>query len=142
MTRAWLVLVPLAAACAAMALEPARIDTANDACHHCRMIVSAVRTAAQIVAPGEEPRIFDDIGCLRDYLARAALADDAVRFVADHRTGAWVRAESAVFTKVKSTSTPMGSGIIAHADRGSRDADPAARDGEGIDAGAILGGQR
>jgi copper chaperone NosL len=142
MMRAGLVLVLLAAACAATALEPARIDTANDACRHCRMIVSDVRTAAQIVAPGEEPLVFDDVGCLRDYLARAALAAGAVRFVADHRTGAWVRAEGATFTKVTSTSTPMGSGIIAHADGGSRDADPAARDGEGIDAGAILGGRR
>ena len=30
----------------------------------CRMAVSAAGVAAQVVAPGEEPRFFDDIGCL------------------------------------------------------------------------------
>jgi copper chaperone NosL len=142
MTRALLTLIALAAACAARPIAPARVDTANDACRHCRMIVSDVRTAAQIVAPGEEPLIFDDIGCLRDYVARMGAADGAVRFVADHRTGAWIAAEDAMFTKVTSVSTPMASGIIAHADRASRDADPAAANGQSVDAVAILGGMR
>ena len=142
MTRAVFALIVLAAACAARPLAPARVDTANDACRHCRMIVSDVRTAAQIVAPGEEPLIFDDIGCMRDYVARAGVGDGAVRFVADHRTGVWVAAADAVFTKVTSMSTPMGSGIIAHADRASRDADPAAANGQSVDAVAMLGGQR
>ena len=142
MTRAVFALIALAAACAGRPLGPARIDTANDACRHCRMLVSDVRTAAQIVAPGEEPLIFDDIGCMRDYLAHTGAADGAVRFVADHRTGAWIAAEGAMFTKVTSISTPMASGIIAHADRGSRDADPAAANGQPVDSVAIFGGRR
>jgi len=96
------------------------------------MMVSDVRVAAQIVAPGEEPLFFDDIGCLRDYLASTSAAADAVVYVADHRTGAWVDATQAVFTRSATIETPMGSGIIAHADAASRDADDAARGGSGV----------
>jgi hypothetical protein len=34
-----------------------------------------------------------------------------------------------VYTRVDSTATPMAGGVLAHADRASRDADPAARNG-------------
>lgn len=142
MTRWWLAAFALVAACAARPVEPGRVDTAHDACRHCRMIVSDPRLAAQIVAPGEEPLIFDDIGCLRDYLASVRVADDAVTFVADHRTGAWVAARGATFTRMVSIATPMASGLIAHADEASRDADPSAANGEHLDAHAIFGGRR
>jgi copper chaperone NosL len=104
---------------------PAPLDTANEACRHCRMMVSDARFAAQLVAPGEEPLFFDDAGCLRDFLAdnpdkRAAFT----AYVADHRTRAWVLADLAVYTRVEGLSTPMDSHLIAHADAASRAADP------------------
>lgn len=132
MTRVPLLAVMLLAACATGTPQPVAIDTRNDACQHCRMIVSNVRVAAQIVAPGDEALIFDDIGCLRDYLAATPPPADAVVYVADHRTGAWVDAAGAVFTKTAAVATPMGSGIVAHADISSRDADDAARGGTGV----------
>jgi copper chaperone NosL len=118
----------LAAACAGGASGPVAIDLGVDACAQCRMVIVSQTTAAEIVAPGEEPRLFDDIGCLQEHLARAPLPSGAAVYVADHRTGAWVAAQQAVFTKT-SVSTPMGSGLVAHADAASRDADPDARGG-------------
>jgi copper chaperone NosL len=102
------------------------------------MVASDPRTAAQIVAPGEEPRIFDDIGCLRQYLTRHEVARDAAIFVADHRTGDWVSAAGAVYTLSKGRRTPMGSGIIAHASRASRDADAASAGGDDVAVSDIL----
>jgi copper chaperone NosL len=92
------------------------------------MSVVSHATAAQIARRGDEPLFFDEFGCLRDYLGSHATPGDAVVYVADHRTGEWVNARAAVFTKT-STSTPMGSGLLAHADAASRDADPAAAGG-------------
>jgi copper chaperone NosL len=94
------------------------------------MVIVSQATAAQIVSAGEEPRFFDEIGCLRAYLAAASatLTDRTVIYVADHRTGEWVEARRAVFTRT-SAATPMSSGVIAHTDAASRDADPAARGG-------------
>ncbi len=79
---------------------PAKLDTRNDACAHCRMAVSAPRFAAQLVAPHEEPRFFDDLGCLRDWLkAHPERPRGTVAYVADHRTGAWVRAAAAAYAR-------------------------------------------
>jgi copper chaperone NosL len=115
----------IVAACARQ-VEPAPLDAANTPCRHCRMAVSDVHFASQIAAPGAEPIFFDDLGCLRDFLKQNAAGPDAVAFVADHRTGAWVRAADAVFTRPPNLNTPMGGGMIAHADQASRDRDPAA----------------
>lgn len=108
----------------------AEIDTRHDACRFCRMTVSDVRFAGQIVAPGDEPLVFDDLGCLGRYVSGGGpVRSDAVIFVADHRTKAWIAAPSAIFTRVAALETPMSSHLIAHADRASRDADGAAAGG-------------
>lgn len=118
------------AACSASAPAPAAIDTKHDACRFCRMTVSDLRFAAQIVAPGDEPAAFDDLGCLGDYLRGGGmLRPDAVIFVADHRTREWIRANEAVFTRVATLSTPMSSHLIAHRDAASTANDPDARGG-------------
>lgn len=128
------------AACSRGAVQPAAVDTRNDTCASCRMAISDVRFAAQLVAPGEEPKLFDDIGCLRDYLARTARPPrGAVAFVADHRTREWTRAASAVLTRQDSLETPMASHLIAHASAASRDADPAAAGGTPVSAREVFG---
>ncbi len=138
-----LFVAPLAAATASCSSGPARpsaVDTVNDTCGSCRMAVSDKHFAAQIVAPNEEPRFFDDLRCLRDYLANVpSLPPRAVAYVADHRTGSWVRAARAVYVEVPSLSTPMGSHWVAYTDPGSRDADPYARGGVALPAAAIFG---
>jgi copper chaperone NosL len=136
------VLVLLAAAglagCSRGPAPPAVLDTRTDACRFCRMSVSEQRFAAQLAAPGEEPLFFDDIGCLRDYLRREGeLPRDTVAYVADHRTGAWLRAGAAVYTRI-SGETPMGSRIVAHESPQSRASDPDAVGGSPVPASDIL----
>ncbi len=130
------------AACGADVLKPATLDTRGEMCASCRMAVSSRSTASQIVAPGEEPRFFDDLGCLVKYLRQHDLPDGARVFVADHRTSAWVADGTAIYTRVPQLDTPMGSHLIAHADAASRDADPAARGGQPIEGKDIFGGAR
>lgn len=117
------------AGCAAGPAAPAALDAGHEMCGSCRMVVSNVRTASQIVAPAEEPVFFDDLKCLRAYRAAHALPAGAVVYVADHRTGEWVRADRAVFTRTAGATTAMGSGVIAHASDASRAADQAAAGG-------------
>lgn len=115
------------------ATGPVEVDTHNDRCAQCRMPVSNVRFAAQMVAPGEDPALFDDIGCLASYLqSHTRLSRDAVAYVADHRTGEWTPAANAVFTRNPALDTPMNSHVIAHASIQSRDADPAAGGGTDV----------
>lgn len=138
MTRGLLSACLVATSCAGGPARPAAIALGQDPCAHCRMVIVSQATAAQIAAPGEEPRFFDEIGCLRDYLGAVVVAPDAMVYVADHRTHVWVDARQAVFTRT-SVSTPMASGLLAHADARSRDADPAARQGDPVSASTILG---
>jgi copper chaperone NosL len=137
MKRMLLVACLVMTACAPASPGPSTIRLGEDACARCRMTIVGLETAAQIVSPGAEPVMFDEIGCLRDYLADGALAADATIFVADHRSGAWIDARNAVFTKT-AMHTPMSSGLLAHADSASRDADPSAHGGLPVAAADVL----
>ncbi|MFI5183471.1 MAG: nitrous oxide reductase accessory protein NosL [Vicinamibacteria bacterium] len=130
----------VAATCSSSPLAPAALDTRNEACSWCRMAISDARTAGQLVAPSEEPKFFDDIGCLGHYVAGSkTLAKGAVAYVADHRTKAWVRAVMATYTRAASLETPMASHLMAHADAASRDADPDARGGTPLTLADVFG---
>lgn len=130
----------LFAACSRGPTPPAALEPSNETCAWCRMSVSDPRLAAQLAAPAEEPKFFDDIGCLRDYLLHASdHPKGLIAYVADHRTKVWVPAGRAVFTKCLAVSTPMGSHLVAHADTASRDADPDARGGSPVTVADIFG---
>jgi copper chaperone NosL len=104
------------------------------------MAVSDTRFAAQLVAPGEDPRFFDDVGCLRDYLRqRPSSRGGTVAYVADHRTREWHRASRAVYTRRESLETPMASHLVAHGSAASRDSDPAAAGGTPVSPGELFG---
>lgn len=136
-----LFLVTVLLACATAAdLPPAPLDTRHEQCAKCRMTVSSQRFASQIVAPGEEPVFFDDLGCLRKYIAeKTPLPAGAVVYVADHRTAEWTPARTAVFTRAPRIETPMSSHLVAHASTASRDADPGAREGTDVARTEVLG---
>jgi copper chaperone NosL len=104
------------------------------------MTVSDPKVAGQIAAPGEEPRFYDDIGCLATAIAGGERADFA--FVADHRTGEWVLASNAVLTVVPAVETPMGSHVIAHVSEASRRDDAAAAGGTRTTLTAVVEGAR
>jgi copper chaperone NosL len=128
------------AACSRGEAPPVAVDTRNDLCGWCRMPVSDARFAAQLVSPSEEPRLFDDIGCLATFLkSGGAPAKGQIAYVADHRTKAWVRASAAVYAKKPGLATPMGSGLIAHADEASRNADADAAGGAPIPVRDVFG---
>ncbi|HEY3381583.1 MAG TPA: nitrous oxide reductase accessory protein NosL [Vicinamibacterales bacterium] len=142
--RLWVVAVVatviLAASCGGGPPGPATLDPRHDACRFCRMTVSDPRVAAQVVAPGEEPMFFDDIGCLAAFLRQETrLPQGAVAYVADHRTRAWVLASSATFTRVDRLETPMGSHLVAYVDAASRLADPDTKGGVPVGIPEIFG---
>ena len=126
-------------ACAEAPPEPAALDTRNEQCASCRMAVSSAAFASQLVAPGELPRFFDDLGCLAGFLRGGQVPPGAIAFVADHRTKEWVRADRAIYTRVPGLETPMGSHVIAHADAASRAQDPLAQGGSPVSATELFG---
>jgi copper chaperone NosL len=136
----WALLVLAATvACAYGPPAPVTVEPGVDACRFCRMLVSNPRVAAQIVTPYEDPLVFDDIGCLRDYLAATATGAGAYAYVADHQTGKWITASRAVYTRAPNVGTPMSSHLIAHADADGRAQDSTAAGGRALTATDVFG---
>lgn len=129
----------LATSCGRGALQPETLDVGREACAYCRMTVSQASFASQLLAPGELPKFFDDLGCLSHFLTGAPeVPAGAVIYVTDHRTRKWVRADAAVFARVPMLATPMSSHLVAHASKDSRDADPSAATGSPVAAGDVV----
>jgi copper chaperone NosL len=134
----WIFILVLAG-CGLSRTTPAALDTSGaESCASCRMAIVDGATAAQLVAPGEEPRFFDDLGCLRSYLTTTKLPWRAVVYVADHRTGAWIPLAQAVYARQPALETPMGSRLIAHANEASRANDAAARGATPLSAADVF----
>jgi len=129
----------LAVACGPSGPAPADLVVGQEACGFCRMTLSQPEFASQVVAPGELPLFFDDLACLNSYLTSTpARPADAVIYVTDHRTKAWIRAETALFSRVAAMSTPMGSHLMAHESSKSRAADVTATGAEPVALDAVL----
>lgn len=105
------VFVLIVTACTIGEVEPAQPDPSSQ-CAGCRMTVSDLRFATQLVAPGEEPRFFDDIGCMRKYFARHSAEAAWTGFVSDYRTKRWVGVAKAEYWKCPSIETPMSSHVV------------------------------
>lgn len=136
--RLVVLLCAAASACQPGVPTPASLQPGT-ACSTCRMTVIEPKLASQLVAPGEEPRFFDDLGCLTGYLAAHPSGPDGRAFVADHTTGAWIDAARAVYSRAGTIPTPMNSHLVAHENARVRDADGSVRGGVPLSAAEVFG---
>ena len=134
---ALLAVIAVVAGCGGPA-RPVAIETGTP-CAFCRMTITDVHLAAEIVAPGEEPRQYDDIGCLVEDLKKRPPPADGRAFVADYQSGALVAAADAVYSRVDAIATPMGSHLVAHATEAAREADGRVRGGVRHSATDVFG---
>ncbi len=97
---------------AAAALPDGPVDVVWDksACAHCRMHLGEPGFAAQLTTTAGATLLFDDPGCLFEYLADAAPDAHAIWF---HHGSAdrWLRAPAVAFAAAP--ATPMGFGLAA-----------------------------
>ena len=95
---------------------PPEVRYGESVCAACNMILSDERfaTATMVEADrGPEPRLFDDFNCQFNFEKSNPTQTVVARWVHDHETRGWVRAESATYVKSSELRTPMGSGIAA-----------------------------
>lgn len=105
----------LSAACGAKAMGPPEILVDRTTCSHCGMFVSEPIYAAAYHVRGQDPRTFDDIGCLVDAL-RHESEPPATVWVQDAAGRGWSDAGEAVFLLTAHVRTPMSGGVLAFAD--------------------------
>ncbi|MGE3108600.1 MAG: nitrous oxide reductase accessory protein NosL [Phycisphaerales bacterium] len=102
---------------------PPEIRLGRDECADCGMLVSEDRCSSALlidVSGSREYAIFDDIGCMLDYLHDPPESTRVVgAFVHDHGDRRWIDAGSSfiLFADPARLKTPMGFGIVAVASR-------------------------
>lgn len=98
--------------------DPAKLHFDREICERCRMIISDRKHAAQVINPQNAKRyFFDDIGCVELWFKEKeiAWANEAIIYVTDYDTGAWINARTAFWSTEHFTS--MSYGLVAHSDR-------------------------
>lgn len=98
---------------------PPEIMYGHDKCTACGMIVSEDRHAAALVPASGAASLFDDTGELVRFVAQHPSQQAQVAFVHDYQSRRWLPASDAFFVKDLKLSTPMGTGIVAFAERSS-----------------------
>lgn len=104
----------LLAACGAD-LEPREVNSETDVCIMCNMSVTHVDYAAQIVKNNGDHLIFDDLGCLMEYVNEYGEAEIGASYIMETDSPNWLNVKEAVYVYNKDYWTPMNYGVLAFA---------------------------
>lgn len=98
--------------------SPREINFDRDICATCLMGLADAKFSAQSINTRNEVVWFDDLGCLIAYMDSPDWTqfqgNEAVSYIADASTGAWLKVEEAWY--VFGIDTPMGFGYAAYKD--------------------------
>lgn len=115
MVRASLSLLLLVAT-ACSSPRPRPITLGSEECDHCHMTVADLRHSAELVTNRGRVFVFDDPGCLADFLAGGLVPSEDIHslwFSDFLEPDSLLQARDAVFLRSDRVRTPMNSGIIA-----------------------------
>lgn len=115
MVRAFLPLLLLVAT-ACSPPRPRPISLGSEECDHCHMTVADLRHSAELVTRKGRVFVFDDPGCLADFLAGGSVPAGEIHslwFSNFLEPDSLLEARDAVFLRSDSVRTPMNSGLIA-----------------------------
>jgi len=93
--------------------QPVDIVLSEDSCAECRMAVSDLKFAAELVTTAGHVDYFDDIGCLIGFLRKNPPPSGSAAYVADFNSGEWIEQTQAYYLRAKSLPTPMSYGLAA-----------------------------
>jgi copper chaperone NosL len=100
-------------ACSGGVPQPVEIVLNEETCSHCRMAVSQREFAAEVVTVSGSLDVFDDIGCLVQWMAEHQPPESAGLFVVDFESGEWLDAKAAYYIRSEKLPTPMSFGLAA-----------------------------
>jgi len=101
--------------CGSKEIKPVDVYS-EDRCAHCRMAVSDLRFASEIISDKGEVFKFDDIGCLEEFFKmKPPTLTVAAAFYHDYATKEWIPAARATVVET-GIATPMSSGKAAFTD--------------------------
>ncbi len=104
-------------------VKPVDVDPAVDICSACKMNITKLNFASEIIMNDGRVFKFDDINCMNTYVNRNKIKRSEVKaiFVRDYETNEWINVDKDKVYFLRSRSkrifTPMDSGIIIFNDR-------------------------
>jgi copper chaperone NosL len=122
-------LILLLAACGEAEVQPVEINEATDTCDVCNMMVANDQHATQVVLENGKSMVFDDIGCMYDWIGSNANEEIAGNFVRDYHDKEWILVDEATFVYNPSVKTPMAYNVVSFKDK--RSAEDFATENEG-----------
>ncbi len=96
--------------------EPIEIDPEVDVCEVCNMSLSNEAFATQLFSKDGDVFLFDDIGCMFEYIDKdqqIAREDIEVQYVRDLETQEWIQIENAYYVYNPDVWTPMANGVVS-----------------------------
>lgn len=100
----------------ACSVKPSPIQPGADACLFCRMAITDLRFACEIVNKKGKAFKFDDLHCLNSYIKTGGMGTEQIAgiYLADY-TGIheWIKKENAFFLSGEALHSPMGSNTAA-----------------------------
>lgn len=93
--------------------EPKEINKETDICKICNMAISNEEYAGQIIFKNGDYEVFDDLGCLIEYMKDADQSEIGKAYIKDASTNNWIEVENAIYVYSKDYWTPMNYGVVA-----------------------------
>lgn len=103
----------LAVGCSEKTFKPRDIVNETDVCKVCNMSIVHNEYAGQIALKNGDYEMFDDIGCLIEYIAANGDEEVGAAFIKDAKENKWIDVSKATFVYNKDYWTPMNYGVLA-----------------------------
>ncbi|MFF6017611.1 nitrous oxide reductase accessory protein NosL [Lysinibacillus fusiformis] len=101
--------------CSDKTYNPRDIIRETDICEICNMSIVHHEYAGQIVLTNGDYKIFDDIGCLMDYLALNGEEEIGAAYIKNNANNEWIDVYKATYVYNAGYWTPMNYGVLAFA---------------------------
>lgn len=108
-----LVVIAIILSACSNSLEPREINKETDICKICNMTISHEDYAGQIVFKNGDYEIFDDLGCLIEFMEDTDQSEVGKAYIKDALENKWIDVESATYLYSKEYWTPMNYGVVA-----------------------------
>ncbi|WP_404328150.1 nitrous oxide reductase accessory protein NosL [Mesobacillus maritimus] len=125
-------LLLLLAACGNDEVQPVDINEATDTCEVCNMMVANNQHATQIVLENGKSMVFDDVGCMYDWIESHTNEEIAGKFVRDYDDKEWILVDDATFVYNQSVKTPMAYNVVSFKDKTSAESFAAENEGSTV----------
>lgn len=105
------------AACGDKEVQPVAINEKTDTCATCNMAVVDDQYATQLILENGKSLVFDDIGCMYEWVDEHADQKVDAQFVRDYNNQEWVLVDEATYVYNQAIKTPMAYNVISFTEK-------------------------